>query len=658
MVTFRKSVKVVDAVLNSLPFVSILTNGLKLLYKLVHKVDTAAHFIGKGRLDDIKIHIINRSLLECLWGMVPLISNLTNILYHLFVKRSLPRQLSEAVKTGNLEVVKLYLTNHPLNQTPDKAKKILKIAAKESTLEVFNEILNSYEWRAEDLLSTLDNFGFPNTQLNESQRATINSLLDNCQANQLKFREEFIKRESCFISYSQSFSAMGEQKMADKILHMIQEIKTHDHQIKAAITIQKYFRGYLIRKSLLPRSLYRRYSALCRNRNLLKLSIPRSPYGKIPVLLPREIPEVVLKVCNFLPMINPRTGQPINLTSARFHQMEKVRAILRSQKSSHLVIPKATVCNNILVEERLPIKDNDFYHMGLYGSEPHLFNEAIQELAKLFAVAPIEDLIKVDHNYPFNDLYGDVVRWDNLPLYVVEEKGERKGKIGLIDLGQCYIGSSEAALDNLCVLFRIFPYHFDLIWESFFQAANLNLTPSEQQALLKAKDELRSDIVSKAKEYYEKGCTNHLNWLKSKGVAFDSDHRFAVSPVSPARQEKLASEVQKMVPSMNQGEALKVVESILAHLSHNINVVQVERMKSIRGVIQSYPEMIELRSIFCPMGNLGGGEVIELLCDHLPQKNKIAGVADQIGHAILEELVNGGEIHFFQRNSGTFWIQF
>lgn len=664
MFTFRKSIKVVDAVLNSLPIVSTFSNGFKLLYKLAHKVNEAAHFVGQGRLDDIKIHIINRSILECLWGMVPILSNLTNVLHHLFVNKPLPKQLSEAVKAGNLEVVKLYLANHPLNQTPDKAKKMIKLAAKESTLEVFNEILKSYEWKAEDLFATLQNYGFPKTLMDEAKRATILSLLDYCHANLAKFTEEFNSRKEWLISYSQNFRLMDEPKIADKILNVLQAIDKHVRQTEAAITIQKHFRGYLSRKSFLPRSLYPRYSALCNNPNLLWLKIPRSRRGKTPVLLPEEIPEVILKICNYNPENN------VDVSFHRFHKMRWVRNILRSQQSANLVIPRAAICNNVLVEERLPIIENEFINMGLYLTEPSLYNDAICELAKLFVIAPIEYLV-------LDTRHGDIVRWDNLPLYIVKEKGQRKGKIGLIDLERCLIQFNPriaglknlrellrnfplqhrlANLKSLRELVRIFPYHFDLIWESFFQEAGVDLNqPPMQERFSETKKELE-EIVGRAKECYNRDYTEHLSWLNSKHVTIDSDFRFGVSL---EREMELAILVQRLLPSSDKQLACEVVRSIINDLSQYIEKFQEKRKQSIRRIVNSNAEMIRLRTILInSFSNLQSFETLNLVFKSVAKQETgqvSEGFMDRFLLAILDELVKGGEIFSFIKN---YWIKY
>lgn len=151
--------------------------------------------------------------------------------------------------------------------------------------------------------------------------------------------------------------------------------------------------------------------------------IPQAQGGSTRVYLPKEMPEVVLKSSGRTEAIK------------RFHQMQEVRSILDSQNSSHLIIPKVNLCQEFLIEQRLPINADSYYNMGLYLSQPELFDEAVRELTRLFSRIYLSDLVNWQIN-PLRNIEGveDFVRYDNLPMYVIEENGKKKGKIGLIDL--------------------------------------------------------------------------------------------------------------------------------------------------------------------------------------------------------------------------------
>ncbi|MBS0628460.1 MAG: hypothetical protein JSS09_09660, partial [Verrucomicrobia bacterium] len=149
--------------------------------------------------------------------------------------------------------------------------------------------------------------------------------------------------------------------------------------------------------------------------------MPKAWGGKTVVYLPKEASKIAIKL----------SGN--EYANRRFQEMESTRAILKEQKSTHLVIPKAIICGNFLLEERLPILGETLHNMGIYIANPSLFDNAVREMVRLFSRVYLSDLIS-PQQHPMNKIVGDSVRYDNLPLYIEEENGVKKGKIGLIDL--------------------------------------------------------------------------------------------------------------------------------------------------------------------------------------------------------------------------------
>lgn len=198
--------------------------------------------------------------------------------------------------------------------------------------------------------------------------------------------------------------------------------------------------------------------------------MPRAWGGKTIVYLPKEASKIALK----------RSGN--EQANRRFQEMESTRAILQEQKSIHLVIPKVTICGDFLVEERLPVHGEQLHNMGIYIAEPSLFDDAVREMVRLFSKVYLSDLIDWQKHL-MNKIVGDSVRYDNLPLYIEEENGVKKGKIGLIDLEHirnphpCDYYFRRGVLD----LARIFPYHAGIIID---EAKKLNKPLDEGQIKL------------------------------------------------------------------------------------------------------------------------------------------------------------------------------
>ena len=175
---------------------------------------------------------------------------------------------------------------------------------------------------------------------------------------------------------------------------------------KAAITIQRYTRGFLARKSFLSSAFLPIYKDAITS---IDENTKKAPEGVTAVYLPElsDLKEsIVLK----------HSGRK-NAT-ARFHQMQQARKLLTSQNSHHLIIPRARLCGEFLVEEKLPIKGCSYHNMAIYSENAHLFDEAVKEMTRLFAKASISDLISSQPHLRLNILVGDFVRYDNLPLFI------------------------------------------------------------------------------------------------------------------------------------------------------------------------------------------------------------------------------------------------
>ncbi|MFI5343681.1 MAG: hypothetical protein ACHQUC_05610 [Chlamydiales bacterium] len=306
------------------------------------------------------------------------------------------------------------------------------------------------------------------------------------------------------------------------------EVVENLQEKKAATRIQSWFRGYLARKAFLPHNLYSEYKAQC---NLAvgenAHPMPRANAGITKVYLPKEMPQVVLK----------HSGE--RNAKLRFCQMQKIRTILESLKNSHLVIPKARPCGNFLVEERLPIDPNFYHNMGLYLSDPKLFDDAVREMVRLFSKVHIGDLIK-SQNHPLKQIIGDVVRYDNLPLFIEEENGEKVGKIGLIDLETAW-NVPRLSWSSLTELIRIFPYHLDLIIDEAQKHGISIEDPIVNEAFGKAAEEGR--------KYLKAGYADHIDWLRLREVSKPKSFE-----VSEAKMADLTIRVKNELLKLNQGE--------------------------------------------------------------------------------------------------------
>lgn len=423
---------------------------------------------------------------------------------------------------------------------------------------------------------------------------------------------------------------------------------------QAAAMIQKYIRGHLARKSHLPTGLYPHYSAQCKKANGPNAHlIPKAQSGKTIVYLPSEMSGVVLKDSGRKDAVK------------RFHQMQEVRAILRSQNSSHLVVPRANLCDSFLVEERLPLEGDTYHNMKIYISQPELFDEAVREMTRLFSKVYIGDLVSWQR-HPLGHIadVGDFVRYDNLPLYIVEENGTKKGKIGLIDLEHL---KSQPKISGLQDLARIFPYHADLIQE---EAKKLRLTISD--GWLSGEEEA-------GKKFLQVGFIDHLAHINRKNIS--PSNRFSQTfDVSPERIQELAALVEKELLKLNQGINNLVIrrgldgkaaknflgdspEDAAKRLAPEIASLMIS---SIQKKLESHVEKWQKRqSDVIQLENVTDSQLVSFRSPVIPNRDlykkvqsiirketplvwpDIDTVPNQLLCAILEELVKGGEIFYF-----------
>lgn len=367
----------------------------------------------------------------------------------------------------------------------------------------------------------------------------------------------------------------------------------------------------------------------------------------------QEMPGVVLK----------NSGRKEAIT--RFHQMQEVRSILDSQNSSHLIIPKANLCQESLVEERLPINVDSYHNMELYLSQPELFDEAVRELTRLFSRVYLSNLVSHHYN-PLGhiDDVGDFVRYDNLPMYVVEENGKKEGKIGLIDLEHVQNGPNSQSLETLV---RIFPLHLDVIKN---EASKLKMEVNEVSLDASAK---------KGRKCLQVGFIDHLKWLKQKGVPTEIPPQ--PFQVSPQRVKELTSLLETELLRLNQGVndlfarkkyreepkknfftenpqkiaeelAASITPLIIRNIETQIEKQQNKKLNKLLGLAMTESELVSLRSPIIKRPKLHEG-VDKLILKNEKIKfeknlfNEEREIAEQLAYVIMEELVKSGEIFYF-----------
>jgi hypothetical protein len=451
-------------------------------------------------------------------------------------------------------------------------------------------------------------------------------------------------------------------------------------QNNAAQVIQKHTRIYLKKKGILSNNLLSKYKTLCiaRPKELFKY-MPRATTGATKVFLPKDFPKVIFK----------QSGKASG--EIRLRIMQKVRDILTRQKSSCLIIPKAIRFGDFLVEDRLPINTDSFHNMALYISHTKLFDDAVREMTKLFSENYLTDLITYCSRQHLGHILGvgNSVRYDNLPLFIVESHGIKKGAIGLIDLEHL---SERQDNTTLKTLVRIFPYHLNIIKQ---EADSLKMIYDNKEL---------EEVATQGRKYLQLGYTDFLNWLQIKGISNNPKNwKFEINR---NREKEFRDLIELELIKLNQGIndlykrdsnyhagsqiskyylkedivhsarelSYKITPAILNDIVNVINESLISKIEKYSRKIVSIPDeatIVALRSLSIMRAKFfwSAGEILDETdlinhekCSGFIEKNRIA---EQLFHIIFKKLVDYREIFYYDpgynSRSITFqsnWIRF
>lgn len=415
---------------------------------------------------------------------------------------------------------------------------------------------------------------------------------------------------------------------------------------KAAITIQKCFKGYSTRQAFLSHKNYKKYQAY-----LVKTGdMPKASSGGTPVFLPNELPEIIFK----------KSGR--NDAIKRFQQMLEARKVLNTIKSSHLVIPKAILCDDYMVEERLPVNSNYFYCPYIYYKYKEKFEPCVREITCFFSKVYLSDLVS-GQRCPTSNIVDDLVRYDNLPFYF-DKSDEKKTKIGLIDLEHLALSPSQKGLKTVA---RIFPFHLKTILD---EAEKLNLSFN--------KDDVKN-AANLGEKYLSDLIIRHLEWLNQHKI--DKDTVFKSFEINQKRACELRQVIKEEILRLNEGKnytfnrmypgckdhvkdflpenreefalslADKLCELMVNHVKQRLLDKQEEIFKGKVITIRDESDLICLRSLFIrrhkfykPVDKILRNMERNGKLDKFSFLNDASIMADQIVNVFLQELVTGGEI--------------
>lgn len=314
----------------------------------------------------------------------------------------------------------------------------------------------------------------------------------------------------------------------------ISALRSHEERKnRAAILLQSVWRGRAVRAQakeshgcLLSYALFNRAKAYIDVPSSLS-ALPKASFGRTPVYIPK-----------YLPIVIKKSGDPDN--QERFKKIQEAKFLCDTAGFENLVIPRARIYKNFLVESKLPITQGDpKLWTGFYIENLKQFDQAIVEFTNFLYLGSLYDITDLRHDYV--DLVDvEVGRYDNVGIYLDGDQG----KIGLFDLEHFSLrqGKVEQSGFHECLkAIRFFPYHFDLII-SFAREWDPEII--KYQSVLEAE---RDEVLKFIKCIY----LDHLTYVKEKGITVNNP--MVMPKLSSSRIQEIKDVVNQVLIEEHKG---------------------------------------------------------------------------------------------------------
>jgi IQ calmodulin-binding motif len=422
--------------------------------------------------------------------------------------------------------------------------------------------------------------------------------------------------------------------------------KREKQKSAAALKIQSVWRGYSGRakaekakKQLLSFALLGKSKSYIDTPSNLQ-DVPKASSGKTFVYLPKELP-IVLK----------QSGSPAN--QERFDKMQQGRKICEENGYENLIIPKARVYRNFIIESRLPITEHDTKRqIGFYIENRDRFTKAVEEFTGFLCQSRFNDITGNGRD-PYQTLSKTPLgRYDNIALYVEGDQG----KIGLIDLEQftpeynrwCFFKCRDAV--------HLFPYHLDEIM-SVAKRFDSNIEAHRGEL-----ERERDEALKGFKLIYE----DHLSFIKEKKITFENPS--VNIGVSFVKKEKIKEAMIGLIRKEHEdtwyknclGEQPEEVialfgksfPKILDLITDALSKVVMRKIERTKENISTYNQLLFCRTLCISRGSPFYNFLIkevrsELQMMKLEEEWEKNGFASLIMNGVFEELAKEREIAYF-----------
>lgn len=350
----------------------------------------------------------------------------------------------------------------------------------------------------------------------------------------------------------------------------------------AATNIQRVWRGYSARvktkrakNQLLSYALFEQAKLLIDNPSKYQ-KFDRASKGKTTVYLPKELP-IVLK----------QSGSPAN--QKRFEKMQEGRDLCERNGYKKLMIPKARVYKDFIVESRLPLAmDGTKEQIGLYIENRELFTPAVEEFMNLICHCTFNDITGASAD-PYETLSkAPMGRYDNIVLYLQDGQG----MIGLVDLERFGPGYRNRRKEWCFFKCRdavdLFPYHLEEIIKvakRFDSNIELYRKPLERE---------RDEALKRFKIAYE----DHLDFVKQKGISMENPVDFdavSMEQVQEVIDKELRLEDKLLAAHFHQIAVPQIIDAVNKLILEILECNSAAQMS--KGAISSNPQLLSIRTL-------------------------------------------------------------
>lgn len=383
--------------------------------------------------------------------------------------------------------------------------------------------------------------------------------------------------------------------------------------------------------------------------------------GSTPVYFPTEYPDIVVK-------------ESKKECQSRMAQMIKVTEFININKIRSLTVPKVIHYNHYLIEERLPVSDRHHHNIHTYITNLELFNLVAKEMVLFYKYFYLTDLLvdtkkMMKQKLCLRSQINQLIKWDNIPLYISIENGNKTAKVGLIDLDN--IEYEPNSREGLNCLVRMFPCHYEIIVNEA-KALKLKFNDGELR-------DARHQGLLHIREFY----LDHAKFIKEKKVSgftdswqfFNTDKFNQLEPLIEEELLKinnginpafLRNEIDELAPKnlfnnlsdekCRKETTKEVVKNALTAITTALKKEIVEYKEWFNPNELSEPEKLEVRSVFINK-NIIILEMVKFLKKYMYEnirfgyEQQIALVADQIFYVIFKKLLEMGEIFSFDQAS-------